>query len=76
MNHHTIPPKIAQALKRAEKERLQTILDNIVVSHPDTFTCNGILHAVAQFMACDDQVSRWHSIMCYTHILKGVCCCW
>jgi hypothetical protein len=75
MNHHAIPPKIAQALKRAEKESSQTMLDDIVVSRPDTFTRDGILHTVAQFVACDDQVSRWHSITCCTHIWKGVRCC-
>jgi hypothetical protein len=61
MNHHAIPPKIAEALARSERERSQTTLDSIVINRPDAaFTRDGILHAVAQFVACDDQVSRSH----------------
>jgi hypothetical protein len=58
MNHHAIPPKLAKILEKAEKAKSQTTLDDIVAKRPDTFTRDGILHAVAQFVACDDQVSK------------------
>lgn len=72
MNHYAIPPKIAQALARSERERSQTTLDDIVFNRPEApdtaFTRDGILHTVAQFVACDDQVSELHSITAYTHL--------
>jgi hypothetical protein len=58
MNHHAIPPRLAKDLEKAEKAKSQTTLDDIVAKHSDTFTRDGILHAVAQFVACDDQVSK------------------
>ena len=58
------PSKIAQALAKSERESSQTMLDVIVINQPNnTFMQDGILHAVAQFITCDDQVSEWcHSI--------------
>ncbi|KAH9058015.1 hypothetical protein EDB83DRAFT_2315976 [Lactarius deliciosus] len=38
VNHHTIPPKIAQADSEKSKASSQTTLDDKLVNHPDTFT--------------------------------------
>jgi hypothetical protein len=60
-NHHAIPRplwKRMQADKKQVKLMTQTKLDVAVhlVNRPQTFTREGVLHAVAQFIACDDQV--------------------
>jgi hypothetical protein len=57
INHHAIPPKLAKTLEKEEKEKLQTKLDDKYVTHQEVFTREAALHAVAQFVACDDQVS-------------------
>jgi hypothetical protein len=57
MNHHAIPPKLAQAQAKEKKEKLQMRLDDTYVTHQEVFTQEAALHAVAQFVACDDQVS-------------------
>jgi hypothetical protein len=62
VNHHAIPPKLAQAQAEEKKEMLQTKLDNTFLVHPEVFTREAVLHAVAQFVACDDQVSTMSNI--------------
>jgi hypothetical protein len=58
INHHAIPPKLAKLLEKVEKAKSQTTLDDIVAKRPDTFMRDGILHAIAQFVACNAQVSK------------------
>jgi hypothetical protein len=57
INHHAIPPKLAQAQEKEKKEKLQTRLDDMYVTRQEVFTREAVLHAVSQFVACDDQVS-------------------
>ena len=58
-NHHAIPWEI---LKEMEEEKLkgkkQVKINNILEKSttPQEFTHEGVLHAVVQFVACDDQV--------------------
>lgn len=58
-NHHAIPREI---LKKMEEEKStgkkQGKIDNIFdkSTAPQEFTREGVLHAVAQFVVCDDQV--------------------
>lgn len=80
MNHHAIPPKIAQAEQKAKKEKVQLKLDETFFSRPEVFTRQTVLHAVAQFVACDDQVSVMLEIrgqyLLYTLLFfPGLCCC-
>ena len=67
-NHHAIPREI---LRQMEEEKSmgkkQVKIDNIVLEKstaPQEFTREGVLHAVAQFVACDDQVV-WLVILKY-----------
>jgi hypothetical protein len=57
VNHRAIPPKIVQM---GRKDSTQTTLDDRVVNvnWPENFKHKGLLHAMAQFIACNDQVSR------------------
>lgn len=57
INHHAIPPKLAKMMAKEKKEKLQMKLDDTYVTHREVFTREAVLHAVAQFVACDDQVS-------------------
>jgi hypothetical protein len=66
MNHRAIPP---QVLKDEETSRMagkkQSTLDGIVttVMRPTEFSRDGLLEAVAKFVACDDQVSSaWQRV--------------
>ena len=58
-NHHAIPREI---LKQMEEEKSmgkkQTKIDNMLEKSkmPCEFSREDVLHAVAQFVACDDQV--------------------
>jgi hypothetical protein len=56
VNHHAIPPKLAQILDAAAKAESQMTLED-VFKRPEIFKEEATLHAVAQFVACDDQVS-------------------
>jgi hypothetical protein len=59
INHYAILLKYGKMLEMAKKAKSQSTLDNLLlVDRPDTFTRDGIVHAVAQFVACDDQVSN------------------
>ena len=58
VNHHAIPPKLAQIRDAAAKAESQMTLDGALFKGPETFTQEATLHAVGQFVACDDQVSR------------------
>lgn len=63
LNHHTIPPKIVEAQQKAKKAKSQSSLDDIVVVNcAEGFTREGTLHTVAQFVACDDQVSNLYEV--------------
>lgn len=57
LNHHAIPPKVAQAQEKEKKQTSQTTLDNRFVVRPEVFARETSLRAIAQFVACDDQVS-------------------
>jgi hypothetical protein len=61
VNHRAIPPKIVQM---GRKDSTQTMLDDRVVNvnRPENFKHEGLLRAMAQFIACNDQVSRSCSI--------------
>lgn len=58
-NHHAIPREILKENEEAKSKgkqqvKIDKILDKATV--PREFTREGVLHAVAQFVACDDQV--------------------
>ncbi|KAH8982300.1 hypothetical protein EDB83DRAFT_2241625, partial [Lactarius deliciosus] len=59
VNHRVIPPKLAKAQEKEKIDRAQVktqmTLDDKFVSHTETFTQEAALHAVAQFVACNDQ---------------------
>jgi len=58
-NHHAIPRDILKENEEAKlKGKKQTKIDNILEKStaPQEFTREAVLHAVAQFVACDDQV--------------------
>ena len=63
VNHHVIPPRIAQAQEREKKNMSQMTLDKNFVAPPEVFKQEAILHAITQFVACDDQVSMMLDIM-------------
>ena len=59
MKEHCIPRKLLKSQSAGSGALSQTTLDNAV--EPKTtkeFSKDAILHAVAQLVACDDQVSR------------------
>jgi hypothetical protein len=75
LNHHAIPPKLAQMERQRESTQM-TLDDKLVNRGTDTFSRDGLMLAVAQFVACDDQVSFQMMIVhqfTYTH-LEGFCC--
>jgi hypothetical protein len=60
-NHHTIPRPLwrqMQDKKKNTRGNTQTKLDGVidVINWLQIFMREGVLHAVAQFIACDDQV--------------------
>ena len=58
-NHHAIPRDLLKQMEEEKsKGKKQTKIDNILdkSTAPREFTREGVLHAVAQFVACDDQV--------------------
>jgi DNA-binding LacI/PurR family transcriptional regulator len=62
-HHWAIPRQIwkeMEALKNGKRSTKQTDLDGVVqkVTSPREFTRGALRHAVTQFIACDDQVSR------------------
>jgi hypothetical protein len=62
LHHHAMPRNIWEALvnrekaKDNEKKKGQQTLSLTKITGPKEFTRGGILHAVAQFVVCDDQV--------------------
>lgn len=66
-NHHAIPREILKKMKEAKLGgKKQVKIDNILVkSTAGEFTREGVLHAVAQFVACDDQV--WLDVLMRFH---------
>ena len=67
-NHHTIPRPIwreMQLKKQNPKAKTQHTLDGAVktLQGPREFTREGVLRAVTQFVACDDQVSFKNMLM-------------
>jgi hypothetical protein len=60
MNHRAVPPEVLNANAKGKKKGKQMTLDGVVlkVDVPKEFTPQRILHAVAQFVVCDDQVSQ------------------
>ena len=71
VNHYAIPPKLAQAQEAAQK-KLQMTLDDTLVPHKEVFTQKVVLHAVAQFIACNDQVSMMQSQKTVQYLLVTV----
>ena len=58
-NHHAIPRTLwnqMQELKANPKTKVQSKLDRILEKKKQTFSREGALHAVSQFVACNDQV--------------------
>ena len=58
-NHHAISRDLLKQIEEEKsKGKKQTKIDNILDKSmaPCEFTREGVLHAVAQFVACDDQV--------------------
>src|ERR1700679_2710782 len=60
INQRAIPPQVLREMKALNREtKTQSTLDGVLtkVSLPSQFTREGLLEAVAKFVACDDQVS-------------------
>jgi hypothetical protein len=58
-NHHTIPQDIWREMKAGKtkpKGKQQVKLDGMLEKQQQEFTCDGVMEAVAKFVACDDQV--------------------
>ena len=58
-NHHTIPQHIYWKMKVDKKgTAVQSTLDGVLekLAYMKLYTHEGVTHAVAQFVACDDQV--------------------
>jgi len=58
-NYRAVPPHILKEREAAKKPNKQVKLDGIFCEEkrPTEFSQDGILEAVAKFVACDDQVS-------------------
>jgi hypothetical protein len=64
-NHHALPRPLWKELQEAKnkpKAMQQGKLDRVfeTLKSPVEFTREGVLHAVAKFIACDDQVRSAH----------------
>jgi hypothetical protein len=60
-NHYCIPRDIWKAMQaKNKKEEHGNTLDQMFANakRPNVFSREAVLHAVAQFVACDDQVSQ------------------
>jgi hypothetical protein len=65
INQRAIPPHVLRELEASRQEtKKQSTLDNVLtkVSVPTQFTRDGLLEAVAKFVACDDQVSSTYMV--------------
>jgi hypothetical protein len=64
VHHHAVPPAIARMNEKNEKTTVnlkgQLRLDGVFLKAPKTreFKRNDALKAIAEFVVCDDQVSR------------------
>ena len=58
-SHHAIPQVIWKQMNKAKKGKTQAKLDGMIerVQGPREFMRESVLHAVTQFVACNDQVS-------------------
>jgi hypothetical protein len=60
-NHHTIPRHIYREMQGEKKAKggVQTTLDAVLekMAEVKTYMREGVTHAIAQLVACDDQVS-------------------
>ncbi|KAI0269521.1 hypothetical protein BGY98DRAFT_937844 [Russula aff. rugulosa BPL654] len=75
-NHHTLPWDIYRQMKLNKKatRAVQLTLDGVLEKLPDAkiYTRDGMTHAIAQFVACDDQTTQKdlpsrHDIEVYIH---------
>ena len=84
MNHCAVPPEILDASKKKKKGGVQLKLDPelLKVVRPKEFTKEEILHCVAQFIICDEQVSlrlfkKWYSAQwSHSHLLSPISQCY
>ena len=80
MNHRAVPPEILDVSKKKKKGGVQLKLDPelLKVVRPKEFTKEEILHCVAQFIVCDEQVSlrlfkKWYSAQwSHSHLLSPI----
>jgi hypothetical protein len=58
-HHWAIPRQMWQEVqeKKGKQGKLDGIVVNLKLQVPQVFTCEGLCHAVSQFIACNDQVS-------------------
>jgi hypothetical protein len=58
-NHHAIPQPIWKQMNEEKNGKTQAKPDGMIekVQGPREFTCKSALHAITQFVACNDQVS-------------------
>jgi hypothetical protein len=72
-NHHAIPRHIFRQMKVDKKTTggVQSTLDGVVgkSAHLKSYTREAVLHAVAQFVACDDQVREMLMLRAETDFL-------
>ena len=67
-NHHALPRPLWKQMQEAKmnpKVKTQSTLNRMMpnVNPLQPFTCEGVLHAVAQFITCNDQVWLWYLLM-------------
>ena len=58
MNHRAIPPSMLKEMHKSTRlKNKQSMLKGVVVTgpRPTAFTRDGLLNAIARFVACDDQ---------------------
>jgi hypothetical protein len=58
INHHAIPRNIWKEMQEEKAGKKQGKLEFPKVTGPTEFTRDQVLHTVAQFIACDDQVTN------------------
>ena len=76
LHHHTLPQKLFRAMKVEEAARgkqeakQQSTLDKVLVkAKTKEFSRNDLLHKVAKFIACDDQVCPVTFWMCALNLI-------
>ena len=60
MKEHCIPPELLKSQSASSVVLSQTMLDDVLKpsKYPKEFSKDAIMHAIAQLVACDDQVSN------------------